>query len=238
MALPDWIQIHTHILRLEGEGVVTRTFRRLDGDRQEAILLAILEEAYDKGPTKINIKNVAARAGVSVGSLYTYFPNRDALLAFAVDLCVNVMTDSLESFRPFLVELSFKEALNAYLTGGLEWSQAYAGLLRLFVRAAYFGDPELAEPLVRPIANQLRSIVHDILTNAIARGEVRADIDLEATSRLIHALTIAVGDPQILPYLNTYFQVIGDEVSPDRTFEALVTLIVDGIGGDRLEAMA
>jgi AcrR family transcriptional regulator len=236
MTLPDWIQIHTHILRLEGEGVVTRTFRRLDGDRQEAILLAILDEAYEKGPTKINIKTVAAKAGVSVGSLYTYFPNREGLLNFAVDLCVHIMTDSLESFRPFLVALSFREALKAYLMGGIEWSQAYAGLLRLFARAAYFGDPELAEPLVRPIANLLRSIVHEILTNAIERGEVSPDIDLEATARLLHALTIAVGDAQLMPYLNTYLQVVDDEMSPDRTYEALVNLVLNGIGGDTLEA--
>jgi hypothetical protein len=69
-----------------------------------------------------------------------------------------------------------------------------------------------------------------MLVHAIQRGEVRADIDLEATTRVLNALTIAVGDSQILPYLNTYFQVTSDEVPPERALNALIALVMDGIG--------
>jgi hypothetical protein len=104
------------------------------------------------------------------------------------------------------------------------------GLIRLFARAAYHGDPELSETLVRPIATLLRQMVHDMLSQAAQRGEIRDDVDLEAMERLIHALTIAVGDSQLLPYLNTYFQVYDNEVPPERSLEALVSLVMEGIG--------
>jgi AcrR family transcriptional regulator len=230
MKLSDWTQIHTHILQLEQEGLVTRTFRRLDPERQEAILTAILDEAVEKGPTAINIKQVAERAGVSVGSLYTYFPDREGMLAFAVELCVRFVSDAFDQFRPYLLALPLREALTAYLASGVEWSQAYVGLIQLFARAAYHGDPELAEPLVRPIATLLRETVHDILTQATERGEIRDDIDLEATTRIVHALTIAVGDSQLLPYLNTYFQVNEEDVPPERALDALIEMILHGIG--------
>jgi AcrR family transcriptional regulator len=228
--LSDWTAIHTHILELEERGVVTRTFRRLDPDRQQAILVAILDEAVEKGPTRINIKQVAERAGVSVGSLYTYFPNREGMLAFAVEVCVRFVSDAFNEFRPYLIALPLRDALGAYLLGGIEWSRMYVRLLRLFARAAYHGDPELADPLVHPVATQLREMVRDILVHAAERGEIRDDVDLGATTRLIHALTIAVGDSQLLPYLNTYFQVVDEEVPPERTLEALIDLIMRGIG--------
>jgi TetR/AcrR family transcriptional regulator len=230
--LSDWAQIHTHILHLEQEGLVTRTFRRLDPHRQQAILMAILDEAVDKGPTALNIKQVARRAGVSVGSLYTYFPNREGMLAFAVELCVRFVTDAFNEYRPLLSSLPLREALAGYLVGGIEWSRAYAGLVKLFARAAYHGDPELAEPLVRPIATLLREMVHDMLTQAAQRGEIRENVDLEAATRLVHAFTIAVGDSQLLPYLNTYFQVTDEDVSSERVLEALISLILHGIGAD------
>jgi AcrR family transcriptional regulator len=230
MNLSDWAQIHTHILHLEQEGLVTRTFRRLDPERQQTILVAILDEAAEKGPTQVNIKQVAERAGVSVGSLYTYFPNREGMLAFAVELCVRFMTDAFEEYRPYLVALPLRQGLSWYLAGGIEWSQAYAGLVRLFARAAYHGDPELAESLVRPIATLLVEMVRDMLAQAVERGEVREDVDLEATARIVHALTIAVGDSQLLPYLNTYFQVTDGELSPERALEALLELVLRGIG--------
>ena len=232
MKLSDWTPIHTLILQLEQEGLVTRTFRRLDPERQQAILTAILDEAVEKGPPALNIKKVAERAGVSVGSLYTYFPSREGLLAFAVELCVRFVTAAFDEFRPYLAAMPLQDALTAYLSGGVEWSKAYAGLLKLFARAAYHGDPDLAERLVRPVADKLRDMVHDILSQAAERGEIRADVDLEATTRIVHALMIAVGDSQLLPYLNTYFQVSDEDVSPERAIEALIALILRGIGNE------
>ena len=56
-------------------------------------------------------------------------------------------------------------------------------------------------------------------------------MDLEAAARVVNALLIAVGDSQLLPYLNTYFQVMGEEMSPERIWEAALALILHGIGG-------
>lgn len=228
MKLSDWTQLHTHILHLEDEGLVTRTFRRLDPDRQHVILNAILDEAIEKGPTALNIKQVAARAKVSVGSLYTYFTNRDGLLAFAVELCARFLTDDLNQYTPLLAAMPLREGLTAYLMGGLEWSQTQVGLLRFFARAAYHGESELDERLVRPVATALREMVGAILQAAAERGEIRSDVDLEATTRLVHALMIAVGDSQLLPYLNTYFQV--NDGPPEQVRSALLDLITKGIG--------
>jgi AcrR family transcriptional regulator len=229
MMMDDWTQFHAYILQLEREGLVTRTFRRLDPDRQQAILAAIVDEAVAKGPAALHIKQVAERAGVSVGSLYTYFANRDGMLAFAVELSRRFVTDAFQQFRPYLAAMPLREALAAYLTGGLEWSRLYEDLVRLFARAAYHGDPELSEQLVRPIATVMREMIGDIVAAAAERDEIRSDVDLAATVRIVHALTIAVGDSQLLPYLNTYFQVTGEEVLEAQALEAVVDLILQGI---------
>jgi len=235
MTLSEWTQIHAHILQLERNGLVTRTFRRLDPDRQQAILHAILDEAVEKGPTSLNIKEVAGRAGVSVGSLYQYFGNREGLLTFAVELCARWTTDVFDEYRPMLAAMPLREALAAYLLGGIEWSQTQVGLVQFFARAAYHGDPELAESVVRPVADVMRRTIYDILAQAAARGEVRADVDLEATARVVNALLIVVGDSQLLPYLNTYFQVTDHEMSPERVLEAALTLILQGVGPEKKE---
>ncbi len=203
MDIADWANLPGYIAQFEREGLVTRTFRRLESARQQAVLSAILDEAVEKGPTDINIKQVAERAGVSVGSLYTYFGNREGLLAFTVSLCVRFMKDMFQSFHPFLMAMPFEQALQMYLSGGIDWSKTQQGLIKFFARAAYHSDSALSEQVVRPIADAMREIVLDMLTQAQKRGEIRNDIDLEATARLIHALTITVGDSQILPYLNT-----------------------------------
>ena len=109
----------------------------------------------------------------------------------------------------------------------------YASLLKLFARAAYHGDPELAELLVRPIATLLLDTVRNMLVQAAARGEIRAGVDLDAAARIVHALTIAVGDSQLLPYLNAYFQVVDEGMPAERVLEALLELVWRGIGNSQ-----
>ncbi|HEY6797129.1 MAG TPA: hypothetical protein VI248_20855, partial [Kineosporiaceae bacterium] len=56
------------------------------------------------------------------------------------------------------------------------------------------GDAEVLDRLVRPIAGAMRDTIGRILAAAMDRGELRPDLDLAATTRIVHALTIAVGD--------------------------------------------
>ena len=225
----EWPQLQAHILELEKRGLVTRTFRRLDPHRQQAVIQAILDEAAEKSPTSLNIKQVAERAGVAVGSLYQYFGNRDNLLGFTVELCVHQMADLFALSHPYLVEMPLREALTVYLTYGLEWSQTQQGFIQFFGRAAYQDHPEMADKVVKPVATAMRETIEDMLEAARQRGEISPDLDLEATSRLINGLTIVVGDSQLLPYLNHYFQITDEIVSIERIIEAMVNLILNGI---------
>jgi AcrR family transcriptional regulator len=229
MLIQDWSQIQLHILQFEREGLVTRTFRRLDPERQQTVVHAILEEASEKGPTAINIKEVARRADVSVGSLYQYFGNRNGLLDFAVALCVRYMVDMFNQFSPMLAALPLREALHYYIMGGLEWGQTEAGLVRFFGKAAYQGDPALAESVVRPVAEVMCAAVAEILAQAAARGEIRPDLDLEATTRAVNAFMIAVGDSQLFPELNIYFQISDENMPFERVMNALIEMLLHGL---------
>jgi AcrR family transcriptional regulator len=51
----------------------------------EAILAAAAELFATRGYARTNTNHVAVRAGVSVGSLYQYFPNKDAILTALVE---------------------------------------------------------------------------------------------------------------------------------------------------------
>ncbi len=229
MSVADWTGLAPYIVALEKEGMVTRTFGRLDEGRQRAIVDAILEEATERGPASVRIKTVAARAGVSVGSLYQYFPDRDGLLDFAVELAVRYVLDVLETSRPYLLSLRLADGLHAYLTVGVEWGRTDTKLMRFLGRAAYDGDPTLAERAVRPLATAMRALTRDLLANAAVRGEIREDVDLEAASRLVNVLALATADSQLLPYLNDYFQVTDETMPPDRVAAAFVNFVLEAV---------
>ena len=218
---------------LEQKGLVTRTFRRLDPQRQTAILNAILDEAGEQGPADINIKRVAERCGAAVGSLYQYFGSRANLLDFAIELAVRTTVDLFNSFRPYFIDIPLREALLYYIQGGLEWTREQRGFAVFFARAAYQGDPTLTKRVVEPIATVLTEMMQTILQGAQKRGEIRPEVDLDAAARVVNTLVIAFGDAQIFPYLNAYYQLTGETVSLERSTAALLDLIEHGLGVEK-----
>ena len=125
--------------------------------------------------------------------------------------------------------MPLREALTAYLTYGVEWSRTQQGFVQFFGRAAYRGDLSLVEKVVRPVSIAMRDVMSDLLSAAHKRGELRPDLDVEAAAHVVNVLTISVGDSQLLPYLNNYFQVTDESMSLERIVNALVDLVMNGI---------
>ena len=209
---------------------MTRTFRRLDPARQRAVVEAIFAEAAEGGPHALQVKAVAHRAGVAVGSLYQYFPGRDGMLDFAVDVTTGVLTSSFDACAPAMADLPLREGLAAYLDAGLEWSTANAGLLTFFARVAYSGEPGYLDRLVTPVATSMRGLLHNLLIGAKTRGELAGDVDVDVTTRLVMALTTAVADAWLLPQLNGYYLLYDDEHPPERVYAATVDFVLRAIG--------
>lgn len=209
--------------------MITRTFRRLDPPRQQAVIDAILAEAAFSGPAEINIKNVAARSDVAVGSLYQYFGNREGLINFAIELVTHQVCETFNYIQPWLAEMPLREGLLAYIEGGENWSEAQASFVRFFAAAAYNQNAEMQKRVVRPVAETMLDIVRQMLAAAVERGEARADLDQEAAARLLHGMSIILGDSQILPYLNAYFQISDESVAWQRVMDVFLDVLTHGI---------
>jgi AcrR family transcriptional regulator len=62
----------------------------------EAILDATLQVLLSVGRVRLTTTRVAARAGVSVGTLYQYFPNKGALLQAVLRRHLDEVTEAVE----------------------------------------------------------------------------------------------------------------------------------------------
>lgn len=62
----------------------------------EAILKATIQVLTSVGKERLTTTRVALRAGVSIGTLYQYFPNKSALLQAALNRHLNEVTEAVE----------------------------------------------------------------------------------------------------------------------------------------------
>jgi len=62
----------------------------------DAILEATIQVLLDAGKERLTTTRVALRAGVSVGTLYQYFPNKSALLQAALKRHLDEVAEAIE----------------------------------------------------------------------------------------------------------------------------------------------
>src|SRR5690242_12366046 len=103
--------------------------------RSQATVKAILDAAarvlVERGYAATTTNLVADRAGVSVGSLYQYFPNKDALIAALHDRHAREMNGVMDRALERSGELGFDETLELILGGLVEAHRVEAGLHRV-----------------------------------------------------------------------------------------------------------
>ncbi len=156
---------------------------RLSGRRPEASVndvrvLAAAQDVLTVAP-QTSMSEIAARAGVGVGSLYRRFPSRDALvrrlLVEGMDAIVGAARDALER-----VDADPWDAFEGFVH---EASQARAGSLR-GLAATRPADEELYVA-----ARGMSSLIEEVLTRAQARGAVRADVSAHDVGVLFEMLS-------------------------------------------------
>ncbi len=63
----------------------SQTFLNLSPEKQERILTAAVKEFGQRNVQEANLSNIVADAGISRGSLYQYFPNKEDMYVFVFD---------------------------------------------------------------------------------------------------------------------------------------------------------
>ena len=86
----------------------------------DAILEATIQVLLQVGKERLTTTRVAMRAGVSVGTLYQYFPNKSALLQAALKRHLDGITDAIEFVCKEQEGRTLREMVTALITVFLE----------------------------------------------------------------------------------------------------------------------
>ena len=98
----------------------------------EAILEATAQLLVQEGVEAASTNRIAEKAGVSVGSLYQYFPSKEAVLFALVDRHVQRMQRMLEEKAADLVAAPIEEGVLAYVRAMFEVHRLAPKLHRVF----------------------------------------------------------------------------------------------------------
>jgi AcrR family transcriptional regulator len=155
-----------------------RPGRPRDRAAHAAILRAAIDLTREVGYDALAIDAVAARAGVGKATIYRYWPNKELLLAEAVEAIVRLMPP---------VDTGKVEGDLMILMGAtMMMYQDPAGppLLSAFI-AAMARSPLIAERIRNGFVGVRRAAMREALQRGIARGELDANTNVELALDLL-----------------------------------------------------
>ena len=137
-------------------------------ERRKRILDATLALASKGGYDAVQMREVAERADVALGTLYRYFPSKIHLLVSGLAREFERSKDKL-SKRPIPGESSY-ERMMFVLSGVTKTMQREPLLTEAMTRAFMFADPSAATEV-----NNVATLMEEMLTSAMHDGEPTPD---------------------------------------------------------------
>ena len=148
--------------------------------RSDATTARIRQATFDllaEGPGAVTMRAVATRAEVTLPSIYRRWESRDALVA-------DVLAGLLDVESPLPDTGSLRGDLTAHLRSVLALLATQGGAVLRSAVALAVDDPAV-EAAILAIHHPRRRESVAMLRRAVARGEVRDDVDLELLADLL-----------------------------------------------------
>lgn len=191
-----------------------RTPRRADAVENAERVLEAARELYDEQGTQAEMREIAARAGVGVGTVYRNFPTKDDLTnALLVDMLDRWQDDLLvaESIAdPF-------DALRRLISSQQEMIDRHAWIAELQFRPQLLQTDTIAR--LREVADMHHAATERILQRAVDRGMIRSDVDIP----LLAGVLVGASQPHA-------FERVRGTKSVDQIIDDLFSLFLQGIG--------
>lgn len=166
------------------------TFTRIPADKQQRILDAAIQEFAGKGYNAASINIIARNAGISIGSMYSYFASKEDLFMSVMDSGHNLLEQALKEVVDMPGDLYDR------MDKMIEVSQRYAienhQLNQIYIEISTEGLSHLARRISLKMESLTAAIYHRLIDEAKTAGLVAKNLDSRALSFFLDNLVMMV----------------------------------------------
>jgi AcrR family transcriptional regulator len=166
-------------------------WRRLPEERPRQIIEAALEVFGERGLGQARLEDIAKRAGLSKGTIYLYFPNKEELFREVVRSTLVARIEDAEREASRRSGETAAEQLSGYVNGWWKYlrSPTYSTLYRLIIGELH-RFPDLAQFYADEVVRRAHTLVGGIIARGVERGEFRR-VDPLVAGRMMSSMMIS-----------------------------------------------
>lgn len=163
---------------------------------KDELLHEALKEFADKGFDSASLNQIIKRSGISKGSFYHHFNNKEGLFYSVVQ---RVADEKLAFIKRWVEQkgadtgrFGFFETLQFQMEGGIEFALQHPELSQFFI--SILKNPELRSKAEELAPEYYDQVFETLVQEAVRRGELRSDMNPDFIKKFIKYSFMNLGD--------------------------------------------
>ncbi|MDC7240446.1 MAG: TetR/AcrR family transcriptional regulator [Spirochaetales bacterium] len=187
------------------------SYDRISQDKRDRIIAVALEEFATRGYSSANTNVIAEKAGISVGSLFKYFDNKENFFLTVVNYGVSQLETVLGGIAAS--DSTLEDKVEEILRMILKHSRANRNIVKLYNEMTSEGNAEL----IRRLSSDMETISADTYARLIGQakeeGRIAPDIDEKVFAFALDNLFMALQFSYSCEYYKERMKIyVGDDV--------------------------
>ncbi len=189
----------------ENSQLYKATFENLPEEKRKRILRVATEEFADNGFENTSILQIAKKSGISVGSIYKYFENKELLFTYIVREGLSTLEQTLLELAPSEEDILIKA--EKIIRTLLAFSKEKPEFIKLYCSLTTRGNSEFLDGLSQRIEAVAASIYTQTIAIAQETGEVRKDVNPAFFAYLLDNVFMMLQFSVACPYYKQRFYI-------------------------------
>ncbi len=150
-------------------------FDKIPKEKRDRILSVAIKEFADNGFENTSIQQIAKKAGISVGSVYKYFENKETLFSMVVHEGMSSLENLLMSLADSSEDILVKA--EKIIRELLKYSRKNPELIKLYCQLTTSDNSEFLNGISQRIEAVSASVYTVTISKAQETGDVRKDVN-------------------------------------------------------------
>ena len=176
------------IVRLEKEGIVTSTFRKLNPAKKENIFLTALEAFGTEIFERVILDDLAKAARISKGSLIQYFTFKENIFRFVGEIIIDGYEDYWDIYFQHESIVRVRERIEHYFITHFEFGNTRKAEFEFVNRMYFETDGEISYYFVKRIDEIIARHLQKIIQRGVQTGQIRRDIKITYIVDILRSL--------------------------------------------------
>ena len=210
--------MHTHLANPKN------TFFNLPAEKQQRIISIAVEEFAANGYQKASLNNVVKRSGISKGSLYQYFENKEGLFLHIFESFTQLVKDAANAALATVAAADFFAQLEAIIWAGISFIDTHPEYFQIYLRVLFEQDVPRREELVSRVRLFPLEYMGPLCEAGQLNGTIRADVEPAMAVFIVDAALERFLQAYAKPYLDSGLGLM--DKNEQQLREAVVTMIM------------